>query len=288
MAEHPILWMTLVHETGGHDVTHADAGLLSELTAHLPGLLAPFRGATGLSDSELTLLWAHWMDEASADIFALLNAGPAFAENLAAMLAAMGGTGGPQLRMESRAGGDGKLDPHPTDILRLHLLIGGMAALDGFSGQAASTQRLRDIAAAFGTGTSIGLSGDLPNGKLPPVALAVAARREGLTRCAEAIGRAIGETPLTALANKPIRRIETWDDADQRAVDAIRSALAAGRPLARLGDDAQLLAAASAAVMDGAGYDTTTQALAAALDDSFRTDPIWSLPEPDRMYLRYR
>ncbi len=288
MADHPILWMTLVHETGGHDVTHADTGLLPELTARLPAVLAPFRGETGLSDAELAALWGHWMDEASADIFALLNAGPAFAENLAVMLAAMGGGAAPALRMVSAPGGDSLLDPHPTDILRLHLLIGGLAALDGFAGQAAATLRLRELADSFGTGSTIALRGNLPAGPQSTLPLSVTAKREGLTRCAEAVGRAIAETPLTALGGKPIRRIETWDDADQRAVDAIRNALAARRPIAGLGDDAQLLAAATGAVMDGGTYDTATASLAAGLDDSFRTDPIWRLPEPDRMYLRYR
>ncbi|MCX7383401.1 MAG: hypothetical protein NT133_18745, partial [Alphaproteobacteria bacterium] len=272
MAGHPLLWMTLVHETAGHDVTHADAGLLDELGAALPAVLAPFRGQTGLGDAELTLLWSRWMDEATADIYALLNAGPAFGENLAVMLAAMSGSVLPRVRMESRADGIGRIDPHPTDILRLHLLLGGISALDGFSGRAEAERRLREIAAAFGTGDSIGLSGALPTGPQVAINLSVSANRDELCRCAEAVGRHIVTAPLMALGGHPSQRIETWDDTDHRVVGTIRNALAAGRPLAGLGDDAQFLAAATDAAMENAGaYDIITQALAAALDDSFRT-----------------
>lgn len=288
MAAHPILWMTLVHETGGHDVTHADPGLLDELSAALPTVLAPLSGQTTLSDAELHALWARWMDEAAADIYALLNAGPAFAENLAAMLAAMAGGAAPALRMASRADDDGQIDPHPTDILRLHLLIGGIGALTAFPPAAEAIQRLRDIAAAFGTGSTIALEGTLPDGKGGNLTLAAKADRDGLARAAEAVGRHIAATPLRALGGQSIQAIETWDADDIHAVAAIRDALTHERPIAGLGDDAQLLAAATEAVLEDAdSYGRVTEALAAALDESFRKDPVWSLPVPDRMYLRH-
>ena len=287
LAAHPVLWMALVHETGGHDVTHADAGLLDELAAGLPAVLAPFAGQTGLSDEQHIMVWARWLDEAVADIYALLNAGPAFAENLVVMLAAMGGNATPMLRMDCGADGRRLLDAHPADILRLHVLLGAVAALEGLSGRVAAALRLCELADAFGRGDRIGLSGALPDGPQRIIPFAAQGRREPLARAAEAVGHYIATAPLRALGNLSIQRIETWDDEDVRAVDTIRDALAAGRPISRLGDDAQLLAAASDAVMaDAAAYGTVTAELNAALDESFRTDPIWSFEEPDRMYFR--
>src|SRR5262249_12023821 len=68
---HPLLLPALAHECGGHDVLHADPGLLRELAAgavklpHLP--------------KGVGRLWAGWMDEAASDVYGLLNIGPSFA-----------------------------------------------------------------------------------------------------------------------------------------------------------------------------------------------------------------
>jgi len=286
-AGHPVLWLALAHETGGHDVTHADAGLLDELAGGLPDVLAPFETAVGLRSGQLVQLWSHWLDEAAADIYAVMNAGPAFIENAAIMLAAMGGGPAPRLRMESR-GEDGPLDSHPTDILRVHLGIGATETLAKFSGVDAAVTRLRALAIAFGSGDTIRIDGGLPAGQqLDPIAGNLP--RTTLEATARAIGRHIATARLQALGGKSIQAIETWDDADQVIADAIRAALSAGHPIIGLGDDAQLLAAASAAAIENPeNYGAITEALNAALDHSFQTDPIWGFPAPDRMYLRYR
>jgi len=104
-ADDPVIWAALAHETGGHDVTHADPGLLPELAENIPTALAGMPTPQGISRGDLIQLWAHWIDEASADVYGLLNIGPAFAPNFAVFFPAAFGPGGAQrppiLRMES-------------------------------------------------------------------------------------------------------------------------------------------------------------------------------------------
>jgi hypothetical protein len=203
------------------------------------------------------------------------------------LLAAMGGGPAPALRLASGADATGLLDPHPTDLLRLHLGLGALATLAGFSGRAAAATRIEALAAAFATGDTITLTGGLPADpqRLDPIT--ATAPRAAMAAAAAAVGAYIATTPLKALGGRSIQAIETWDDADEADVTAIRAALAAGQPIIGLGDDAQLLAGASSSAIDGlAAYDAITSALNAALDHSFATDPVWSLPPPDRMYLR--
>src|SRR5262249_41616032 len=87
-ANDPILWACLAHETGGHSVVHAEESLLEELHSGvekaLKGLVVP-----RLSAERLTMLWKYWMDEAVADVYGLLNVGPMFAFNFAAVFSAM-------------------------------------------------------------------------------------------------------------------------------------------------------------------------------------------------------
>ncbi len=55
---HPIIWAPLGHEVGGHDVLHADPGLLNELGSTV-------YNAVAASTKNLTLasVWKLWIDE---------------------------------------------------------------------------------------------------------------------------------------------------------------------------------------------------------------------------------
>src|SRR5262249_50058643 len=89
--EHPFLWAALSHETGGHDVTHADPGLLPELREGVRSFFGgPLGGGSSPSTAQLLgLLWDYWMDEASADVYGVLNIGPNFGLNLVTFFAAL-------------------------------------------------------------------------------------------------------------------------------------------------------------------------------------------------------
>eukprot|EP01114_Cavostelium_apophysatum_P010249 TRINITY_DN2375_c0_g1_i2.p1 TRINITY_DN2375_c0_g1~~TRINITY_DN2375_c0_g1_i2.p1 ORF type:complete len:320 (-),score=102.88 TRINITY_DN2375_c0_g1_i2:103-1062(-) len=73
--DHPVLWASLGHETGGHDVLHADTTLLPELKSKLQAKI-------GTGKNQFGKLWAYWIDETASDVYGILNYGPAFTMNL--------------------------------------------------------------------------------------------------------------------------------------------------------------------------------------------------------------
>ena len=299
--EHPLLWASLAHETAGHDVLHADPGLLDELAAGVRRMFGggPIRSGRKPTVAQLNgALWAYWMDEAASDVYGLLNIGPEFALNLAAFFAAMNaridGGAVPALRTQSGQNGEGdpSLDVHPTDLLRLHLAIGVVEQLAGLAAttRAQYVAALKGLAVQCGQGaTTIELQGDLEisaghwlsvNASLPLAPMQEAARRAG---------GFIATAKLRALGGHGIQEIETWDDTDEHAAQTIAELLRNDAPVVDRGDDAQLLAGATLALLDQPQqYDRVTARLAAALDRSFALDPIWGTPQPDHAYVRTR
>jgi len=295
-ADDPLIWAALAHETGGHDVTHADSGLLDELAENILVALAGMPPPQGISREDLAQLWAYWIDETSADVFGLLNIGPAFAPNLAVFFAALGAEGAdvpPPLRMES--GFDSRdpsqtLDPHPTDILRLHLAAGGIDMLAGLSKESRDkyNQMIDDLAAMLATGPTVTIRGNIPLSRdnLQPIDVEVPLA--DMQQAARNVGGFIATAKLSALDDHSIQDIETWDDNDEARAMAVKNAVLAGQPIANLGDDAQLLAGVTLALLDQPDlYDAATQALNDGLDLSFKRDPIWGAPQPDAIYIRY-
>jgi len=291
-ADHPVLWASLAHETGGHDVVHADAGLLQELQNGLPRALKG-TAVPGLRSSDLVALWSYWMDEAVADVYGLLNIGPTFAFNLAAFFSALrsktqaGGFPIPKISMQSVSRADSPLDVHPTDILRIHLAIGVVQALGGLASakRTAYVADLHQLAGLCATGDTVEISGYavLDGGDAVQFDASVALPR--LQETARKVGGYIATANLAALGKHSIQDIETWDDADEARAEAIRAALAARQPIGALGDDAQLLAGATARLLEAPGdYASITQALNDGLDQSYASDPIWSLPAAEPIF----
>jgi hypothetical protein len=276
--EHPLLWPALAHETGGHDVVHADTGLEEELASgvrHLKGL------PRGIGP-----LWSAWMDETVADVYGLLNVGPSFAVSLSAFFSSLEKAFGEQqpagaISNRIPVQGGSLADVHPVDLLRLYLAQGVVSKLTALAPARIHAWQtlIGDVAAqAAGGKTTIDLY-DIGTRtvvqSLPLAPMADAAR---------AVGAYIACTQLRALEGHSIQDIETWDDGDEDAAIAITAALAAGQPIVALGDDAQLLAGATVAFHNKpADYAAITKALDAALDDSFARDPVFGKPSPHFM-----
>ena len=103
-------WAALGHETGGHDILHADEGLLRELSDKVAAAVAAAKLGNHLAE-----YWADRIDETASDVLGILNLGPAAAVGVLAYFRGINASlgWGPVLSSE----GDAE-DVHPADILR--------------------------------------------------------------------------------------------------------------------------------------------------------------------------
>jgi nucleoside phosphorylase len=286
---HPLLFGSLTHETGGHDVIHADTKLMPQLRA---GVYNLFKGQDG---AVFGLLWDYWMDEAAADVYGMLNMGPTFASNLAALLAVFIGQmenphpARPALRTQSGADDSGALDVHPTDILRLALAQGVISALAGLSAPTRNRYiaEIDELAAYLAPGaTTVELMGSARVDSGRSNNFNQSFSLSDLRASARAVGAYIATAKFDALAGHSVQDIETWDDADENTAASIATLLRAGKTIVNAGDDAQTIAGLTLAVLDQPQRYAEFSTLANdALDASFLADPYWGVPGPDNFIL---
>jgi hypothetical protein len=269
-AAHPLVWAGLAHETGGHDVIHADPGLIEQLAAGV--------GKLDALPPALRPVWATWIDEAASDVYGVLNIGRAFTVSLTALFAAIGAARAASaaplgaVRTALAVAGSQMVDAHPVDLLRLHVALGAVDALAGLSParRGAWLDLLGGVAEVAAGGATTIDARDITTGavvqRLPLPVMASAAH---------AVGAYIATAKLDALGGSSIQDIETWDDADDEAAANIAAAAATG-PIVALGRrrPAARRRHARAAARPSA-YAAITAQLAAALDDSFARDPIF-------------
>ena len=277
-AERPILWVWAAHETGGHAVVHAVRGLLDELRYGVQQELAKM-SVRGRWPGGLGVLWRAWMNEAVADVYGVLNIGPAYGAALAAAIAAQrrwqANLDIPQISMDSSPGPSGEVDRHPTDILRIHLALGAVESLIDLDREKRQhyAAELRTIADLCKSAEVVSISGyRLYHGRGVNAILPLDEMQEFARR----VGRYIATTELKALGGRSIQQIETWDNHDERTAEHVRDALAARAAIGVLGDDAQLFAGAISQLLRTPGdYDHVVWSLKVGLDQSFADDPLW-------------
>jgi hypothetical protein len=194
-----IAWTALGHETGGHNVIHADRGLINELGQKVyTAIMKQF------NNRQLAGYWANCIDESVADVCGYLNMGPSIGIGLVGYF---------------RALGDGKLSnigysegPHPIDLLRGYLA-------------AAVVKRLH-FKDALAWSEIIALETSLDNGTLNlvnsigkissfPVSL------EDAIASTEVVAQTILRSSLKSLENHSLQGMQDWTDSDQAIVEKL-------------------------------------------------------------------
>jgi hypothetical protein len=200
-------WAALGHETAGHDILHADAGLLRETSNAVRAALLADNGTASLAG-----YWADRIDETASDVLGVLNIGPAAGIGLISFFRGLNAafTGRAKLRS---AGPES--DPHPADILRGFLAAAVVRQLK-FAG-AADWAKVIDDETKKDAGTIV-LAGRT-------VTAAVA------QRSAQLVAEAIVNHPMVALENHSFGEIQNWRDADEDFVQQLHTCLTTAIPL---------------------------------------------------------
>jgi len=233
------------------------------------------------------------MDEAASDVYGLLNIGPLFVFNLAAFFTSLvhqlsgGRTPLGVLSNRTFLDENNQPDVHPTDLLRVSLALGVIESLHGLSvtRRSAYVQAVTQLLeVCTGGAQDIEIVAVRPGGQLQVVQTLPL---DQMQEAAHQAGAFIANSVLKALGGHSIQEIETWDDEDENKLQEIVTALTAGQPIAGQGDDAQILAAATFALLQAPNqYDQVTALVNTALDASFASDPIFGRPRRQRVLFR--
>ena len=204
-AEHGLLaWSALGHETGGHDILHADTGLLQELARKVRTELTENNFKQGLPQ-----YWASKIDETASDVLGILNMGPAAGIGLIGYFRGLNAAsrGEPTLRNSGSI-----TDPHPADILRGYLAASTVKLLS-FSGA-------NDWSDVIETETNK----DLSEIRLGGVRIS----SEDAKNSARIVASVIANAKLESLENHALSEIQNWRNEDELIVQQLRSHLTMG------------------------------------------------------------
>jgi hypothetical protein len=198
-------WSALGHEVGGHDILHADDGLMAEI---IDDVFTSVLQDTG--DDQLASYFSERMDETGSDVLGILNMGPAAAIGLIVYFRGLNQwfAGTPTLRADGPGG-----DPHPADISR-GFLGAEVVKLLKFKGAKAwaeviTSETERDIPAS-GRITLDGNAYDPADVK----------------KAVAAVARTMVQKRFVALDNQAFGKIQNWKDQDEAIVSKIRTFLA--------------------------------------------------------------
>jgi len=192
-----IAWSCLGHETGGHDVTHADAGLLDELANKVYGaVLKKFKSKS------LANYWAKCIDESAADVCGYLNMGPSLGIGLIGYFRALGNG-------KLRSIGS-KEDPHPIDLLRGYLAAAVVKRLN-FSGAEAWSQVITKETSK--DNDTLYLVDQVGNYYRFPVSF------EQAIASTDVVAQVIMQSKLSTLQQHSLQELQDWRDSDQKIVD---------------------------------------------------------------------
>ncbi|MCF6796743.1 hypothetical protein L1M59_11485 [Bacillus sp. ET1] len=247
-----LAWASIPHEVCGHNILHADTGLMDEVRTSLEEQNMP----SGLSD-----YWASRIDETASDILGILNLGPAAAIGLVGyfrgLRAAFGGE--PTLSNEGPKG-----DPHAADILRGYLGAYAVGLLE--------FKQASEWAKVIEEETDK----DLSEIRLGGITVSEADAKKS----AQIVASTIMKTKLMSLEKHSLDQIQNWRNEDEEIVTLLRPLLNTTGSLPdvyRSGFYAAhvVAAAVTEAISKDSDIDLIFDRMLSLLKDMHDTNPSW-------------
>ena len=202
-----LAWSALAHETAGHDILEADAGLHDELVRAVRRQLTAAKLGVGIAD-----YWSDRLDETASDVLGILNMGPAAALGLIGYFRALNAAYRGRAQLRNVGSRD---DPHPADILRgwLGAETVRLLSFDGAKAWADLLERETDR--------------DLGQVRLGSSPVTAAAAK----RSAAVVAKTIVGEKLASLERHALGEIQDWRDGDEEIVGVLRETIRSATPL---------------------------------------------------------
>lgn len=198
-------WVSLGHETVGHDLLGTDHGLLEELGEKVQRAVEEvFPQQLGNSSGVLGQYWKNCVHEATSDVIGVLNIGPSAAIGLIAFFRGMNWN--QKLRTQGPFTG-----PHPVDLLRGHLAAEvtrnlGLSTKDEWH-QAIKEELKKDKSSL------IRLENPPGSGSFISIPL------KDAVNSAEIAANVLAFDKMETLEDHSFAEIRAWNDEDQRITD---------------------------------------------------------------------
>jgi hypothetical protein len=250
-------WAALGHETGGHDILHAYAGLQDQLATAVRTALTAEGVGHGLPE-----YWADRIDETSSDVMGILNMGPAAGIGVVGFFRGLNAAFGGEAKLRN----DGPAsDPHPADVLR-GFLAASTVSLLSFS-QAEAWQQVL-LAETEKDVTTITVAGE------------TVPEAEARTS-AEIVARTIVRQQVGTLESHALGDIQDWRDQDEEVLDFVRPLLTTAGPFPldhspRIYAAHVVAAAVMVALSGGESLPLLFDRMVAILDAMHAANPSWS------------
>jgi hypothetical protein len=204
-----LTWAALGHETTGHDILRADAGLIEELNGAVKDALLKEN-----IDPFLAEYWSYCFEETASDVMGILNMGPAVAVATIGFFRALNAViyKNRQFKLDNVGISE---DVHPADILRGYLAASVVRLLefDGADKWAdyIEAETNKDL-------TTIRLDA---NPRDPNSGKVIAS--DEAKKSAKIVAKTIVEGKMKNLEDHSLGEIQNWKDNDESIVNEIRS-----------------------------------------------------------------
>jgi hypothetical protein len=283
------LWSALGHEAGGHDILHADDGLLKEISEKVEAAIIKcknipqFRNKKAIVNGRKKPLvicaaayWKYTIDEAASDVCAVLNLGPSAGIRLATLLI--------PLREMRLSNSSPSSSSHPIDTLRILLaadVVRELPDLDSKIARACAdlleriVDKFKDKTNNFTLYTQT-LAEAHTDDKMP---------YKEMRKIVQIVADTVAFTPLKALEGHQLSEINTWTNEDEIITTHITQDLVNEKEpsietISDNGDKvdiyaAHVLAGAIIALARSADMATTTRLATKALIKLHDNNPVW-------------